>query len=136
MEATGWKVDGVLRAIHQLLNDTPARREHYEKIVGTDAPKPLKYCQTRWVENVPVLERALEVLPHMSAYARSVNDKVCPNPDTKSFDVVKEAVGDPLMTAKLNFVLSVCREVTPFLKDYQTDKPKVTFLAKDLHKVE
>lgn len=135
MERTDWKVDSVLRAMYQLLKDTPARREDYEKTVGSGSPKPLKYCQTRWVENVPVLERALDVLPYMSAYVRSVNEKVCPKPNTKSFDVVKEAVRDLLMTAKLNFLLSVCREVTPFLRDYQADKPMVPFLAKDLYKV-
>lgn len=84
---------------------------------------------------MPVLQRALDVLLFMSAFVRSVNENASPNPDTKSFDVVKETVGDLLMTAKLNFVLSVCREVTLFLKDYQTDKPMVPFLVKDLYEV-
>jgi hypothetical protein len=39
---------------------------------------------------------------------------------------------DPLMTAKRNFILSVSKEVTPFLTCYQTYKPMVPFLSTDL----
>lgn len=41
---------------------------------------------------MPVLEWALDVLPCMSAYVRSVNGIVFPNPDTNLLDFVKEAV--------------------------------------------
>lgn len=44
-----------------------------------------------------VLERALEVLPHMATYVKAVEEKRCQNPGTKSFEVIQEAV-DPLVT--------------------------------------
>ena len=95
---------------------------------------PLKFCMIRWVENAPVLESALEYLAHMATYVKAV-EKSDPNPGTKSFEVIQEAVKDPLMTAKLNFILSVSKEVTPFLTCYQPDKPMVPFLSADLFKV-
>lgn len=135
VEGTDWKVGSILQSMHHLLRDSPARREDYFNITGSGSPKPLKFCRTRWLENVPVLERALEVLPHMAAYVNAVKEKRCPNPGTKSFDVIQEAVEDPLMAAKLNFILSVSKEVTPFLACYQTDKPMVPFLSTDLFKL-
>ena len=92
---------------------------------------PLKFCKTRWIENRPVLERALEVLPDMSKYVKAVESRKFPDPGTKSFETINEAVKDSLMAGKINFVLSVSKEVTPFLTLYQTDKPMVPFLAKD-----
>ena len=121
--------------MHQLLKDSPARREDYVKAVGEDSPMPLKFCPTRWVENRPVLERALEVLPNMATYVKAVQERKYPNPGTKSFEVVKEATQDKLMPAKLNFVLSVSKEVVPFLTRYQTDKPMVPFLSTDLYRL-
>ena len=79
---------------------------------------PLKFCKTRWVENRIVFERALEVLPDMAKYIKAMEMKTFPNPNTKSFDFIKEAVHDPLTMAKINFVLSVAKEVTPFLTKY------------------
>ena len=55
------------------------------------------------------VERALDVLPDMAKYVKAVQLKL-PDPKTKSFDVIiKEAVRNPLTTAKINFDLSVAR---------------------------
>ena len=55
-----------------------------------------------------------------------------PDPSNKSFDAVKEAISDPLITAKLNFALSFSKQVTAFLLFYQTDKPVLPFLVDNL----
>ncbi len=65
----------------------------------------------------------------------AVGGKRTPNPDTKSFDEVCQALKNPLLEAQINFALSVSKPVTPFLTKYQTDKPMVPFLAADLHKM-
>ena len=71
------------------------------------------------MENGILLERALDVLPDMAKYVETVGMKTFPNTKTKSFDVLKEAVHDPLTTAKINFVLSVAKEVImPFITKY------------------
>ena len=80
---------------------------------------PLKFCKTRLMENGILLERALDVLPDMAKYVETVGMKTFPDTKTKSFDVLKEAVHDPLTTAKINFVLSVAKEVImPFMTKY------------------
>lgn len=73
--------------------------------------------------------------PDLTKYVEAVDGGKCPNPDTKSFKSVKQAIKDPLMPAKLAFISSLANEVTPFLKRYQTDKPMIPFLAPDLHSV-
>ena len=60
-------------------------------------------------------------------------DKTVNNPKTKSFDVVMECCGDPLMVAKMSFYLSVVKQIAPFLTLYQTDKPMLPFVASDLY---
>ncbi|KAK1903780.1 Acetyl-coenzyme A carboxylase carboxyl transferase subunit alpha [Dissostichus eleginoides] len=44
-------------------------------------------------------------------------------------------VQDDLFEAKLNFFLMVAREVTPFLKLYETDKPMLPFMSEDLSNI-
>ncbi|KAJ4942042.1 hypothetical protein JOQ06_011912 [Pogonophryne albipinna] len=44
-------------------------------------------------------------------------------------------VQDDLFEAKLNFFVMVAREVTPFLKLYQTDKPMLPFMSEDLSNI-
>lgn len=58
--ATKWDVNGLLSALYYLFKDSPARREDYSKVSGSTV-FPLEFCSARWVENVPVAERALEV---------------------------------------------------------------------------
>ena len=128
-----WKLESLLRALYQILKDSPARREGYGKAIESEnSPMPLKFCKTRSVENIPLLERGLEVLPNMSKYVKAVEEKKFPDPDTKCFKVITEAAKDSLMMAKIYFVLSVSKEVTPFLTLYQADKPMVPFVATDL----
>ncbi len=79
--------------------------------------------------------RALKILPKLATYVSAVGGKRTPNPDTKSFDEVCQALKNPLLEAQINFALSVSKTVTPFLTKYQTDKPMVPFLAADLHKM-
>ncbi len=134
IDATGWSLDHLLLCMYQLLKDSPARRDDYRGSVTSGlAVFPLKYCKTRWIENVPVIERAIDVLPGMKAYVNALSDGKYPNPGTKSFNAVNEATKDVLTLAKLQFALSVTKQVVPFLQFYQTDKPVLAFMAEDLY---
>ena len=62
--ATGWKLDSLLRSLYYMFSDSPARREEYETLTGSST-WPLSFCGTRWLEDVPVAERALLVWPHI-----------------------------------------------------------------------
>ena len=62
--ATDWNIDGILRALHCLFEDSPARREDYTSITESTV-FPLNFCATRWVEDDKVAQRALEIWPNV-----------------------------------------------------------------------
>jgi len=96
---------------------------------------PLRFCKTRWTENVPVVERVVEMLPQLRQYIKAVQDNKVPDPKTETFGVVKESCSDELIEAKLAFYRFVGKKIKPFLTLYQTDKPMMPFLAGDLRDV-
>lgn len=114
-----------LSALHTLFDDVPARREDYELTTKQNL-YPLNFCAHRWIENVKVCERAIEVLPHMSKFIDAVRNKKIKNPATKS---------DSFALAKLGFITSVAKPVERFLKYFQSDKPMVPFLCKQLEEL-
>ena len=125
---SGWDIGHKMSALHTLFADVPARREDYESITKSSI-YPLSFCNHRWVENVKVCERALEIHSHVKCYVESTNKK---DPQTKSYETIKQWVHDPLSKAKLLFAISVGKTVENFLTVYQTDKPMTPFLARDL----
>ena len=100
--------------------------------ISTNHLFPLKFVVHRWVENVCVLERFLEVLPDLRKYTLFVMEKKLSDPHTKSFDPVKSGCQDLLAEAKLNFALTLAKQVQPFLTNYQSDSPLLPFLVSDL----
>ncbi|XP_072571938.1 uncharacterized protein [Paramormyrops kingsleyae] len=126
-----WQMDKLLRAMHTLFHNVPARREDYIKVTKSSV-FPLSFCAHRWVENLPVVERALAVWPSLLLYMEAVKTKTLSNPGTASYDTVAAAMKDPLILAKLQFYAALARTFTPFLKKYQTDEPVLPFLPKDL----
>lgn len=65
----------------------------------------------RWLENIQPAERALELLPHLSAFITAAKSGKITEPQNKSFETVVKATRDPLLAAKLHFFLYVAREV-------------------------
>ncbi|WAR04834.1 hypothetical protein MAR_020203 [Mya arenaria] len=131
-EITGWGIDDVLGSMYYLFKHTPARREDYLKITGS-SKFPLKFVNHRWLENVRVSERAIEVWDFVVAYVKEVeSNKKYTKPTCKSYGIIKAAVNDPLMLAKLHFFKTVAKLLEPFLEDFQSSSPMVCFLAKNL----
>ncbi|XP_013861075.1 uncharacterized protein LOC106515698, partial [Austrofundulus limnaeus] len=126
-----WQLDKLLRALHFLFDNVPARREDFTALTGSTS-FPLPFCGHRWVENVPVAERAVQVWPTIMKYMDAVKQKKLPNPGTASYDTIQAAQADPLIIAKLQFFLAISRTFNPFLTSYQTDEPVLPFLAEDL----
>ncbi|KAL6457747.1 hypothetical protein MHYP_G00329770 [Metynnis hypsauchen] len=126
-----WHVDKILKAMHTLFHNVLARREDYVQVTKSILfPKP--FCGHRWLENLPVVERALAVWPCLILYVDAVLKKQLPNPKTASFDTIEAALKDPLIIAKMHFFMTVARTFHPFMKKYQTDEPVMPFLGKDL----
>lgn len=78
---TAWQIDKLLRAMHTLFHNVPARREDYITVTNSTV-FPLSFCGHRWVENLPVVERALAVWPSLLLYMEAVKMKKLPNPGT------------------------------------------------------
>lgn len=132
--ASGWELDRFMSNLYWLFKDSPARREDFTTV--TDCSTfPLKVCSHRWLENTPVCERALLLLPQIRKYITACAAGTCVKPKNRSFEVVQECCSDKLITAKLTFCLSVSKQIEPFLVRYQTDKPMVPFLSGDLFKL-
>ncbi|XP_048046597.1 uncharacterized protein LOC125268444 isoform X2 [Megalobrama amblycephala] len=126
-----WHVDKILKAMHTLFHHVPARREDYVRITkSTVFPQP--FCGQRWLENLPVIERALAVWPSLKLYLDALHRKELPNPKKASFDTIETAHNDPLTIAKMHFFMTVARTFDPFMRKYQTNEPVMPSFGKDL----
>lgn len=126
-----WIVEKVLKALHYLFQCAPARREDFSSAIKTST-FPLHFCGHRWLENLPAVERALEVWPSVLKYVDLVKAKKVKNPGTSSFDSICEAQMDSLLLAKFHFFMAISRPFQPFLAKYQTYVPMMPFLWEDL----
>ncbi|XP_037393253.1 uncharacterized protein LOC108432320 [Pygocentrus nattereri] len=128
---TVWQVEKVLKALHYLFHYAPARREDFVLLTKCDR-FPLPFCGHRWLENLPAVERAIEIWPYVVSCVDQVKAKKLPNPRSSSYDTIAEARMDPIILAKLHFFMSILRTFQPFLTKYQTDAPMIPFLGRDL----
>jgi hypothetical protein len=127
-EAAGWAVNDFLRAIYVLFKDSPARRADFTAITGSSCFAK-KFCTARWVENVDVATRALEILPNVKKYLVQKSGKLPKNATCKN---IQSACSDPFISAKTHFFISVASVIEPFLRKYQTNSPMVPFMYNDL----
>ena len=97
---------------------------------------PHHICATRWVKSKRAAERAKSLWEHV---VKIVNFWKKPQkskqPKCDSYNVVKDAVDDPLTVAKLEFFIYVVGLLEPYLKFYQSDHPLVPFIYFDLKKL-
>ncbi|KAL7393201.1 hypothetical protein ABVT39_007828 [Epinephelus coioides] len=124
---TAWQLDKLLRAMHTLFHNVPTRREDYITVTKSSV-FPLSFCAHRWVENLPVVERALVVWLSLLLYMEAVKTKKLPNPGTgdvilQQFDSLlslesrsEDFLSFPPMQRRLDlFLSSVLREPYPEL---------------------
>ncbi len=120
----------VPRALHTIFHNVPARREDFCNLTKSKI-FALPFCGHRWVENLPVAERALVIWPDMMKYVEAVSTK-----NFLTLDVLLwyhwGGNQRPSHSGKLHFFMAVCRSVTPFLTRYQTDEPVLPFIGNDL----
>ena len=96
---------------------------------------PLKFVSHRWMENVPVCERALLIIQQVTAYVRKIEEKQLSKPSCKSYEVVATKLKDKLLIAELEFFRYIAMYLLPFLGNYQTDRPIIPFMMSDLSSV-
>ena len=122
----------MLKALHNLFSESPAKREDFIKLTGTET-FPLPFCGHRWLENKQVAERALEIWPHITTYIRETLKKPKSQvPTSSTFKTVNSAVQDPLPRVKLAFFTSTAGLMQPYLQVFQSDAPLLPFVTSDL----
>jgi len=102
-----------LSSCYYLFKDTPAICEDFTKLTSCST-FALKFVPHRWLENVPVIVRVLEVLPALRQYKQAVDDKKLKRPDTKSYKRVADGCADALLEVKLHLILSVANILQSF----------------------
>ena len=124
-------MEKLLRALHYLFHKALARRYDYIKLTES-SEFPLPFCGHRWIENLPVVERVIDIWPNIIKFVNAVAMKKVPNPNTSSYDTVAAATTDSLIEVKLKFFMTIASSFTPFLTKYQIDTPMLPFLIIDL----
>ena len=85
---------------------------------------PMKYCDHRWLENIPVIDCIIKILPKLKVYS----NKIKKDPDTKTYKSFKAAVNDGMLPIILEFCRAVSTTMEPFLRCFQSEKPMAVFL--------
>ena len=134
MDATEWKVSSFISSLYYLFKDAPARKDDYENVTGSTL-MPLKFVNRRWLENVPVCRRALDIWDNIMKYVAAAEKGKVSKPNNKSYEVITECVQDKCFVAKLHFFKCIATQLQPFLSKYQTNRPMVPFLCDDLCQV-
>ena len=62
VKATGWELDRFLKALWNVLNDFPAKR-NLDINSNTSDKFPLMFCQTKWAEHESIASGAIKVWP-------------------------------------------------------------------------
>lgn len=133
---TGWELNKVLKAMYKIINESPARRDIYLK-EGSSSNFRMKFCETRWIEDKDVAERALEVWKSVVAtvkYWEGLSKSKKPR-NNKSFDCLVIHYQDKLMTAKLHFYAFIAGILKPFLVLFETDNPMLPFMYDELYEI-
>ena len=130
-----WKIGKVLKAMEGVLHDSPARRDNYEKVTETNI-FPLPYCGHRWCENENCLLRAAEIWPSyikFVKYLEKLPKSSQPGKgEGKQFLILKKAIHDPLIIAKMKLMEYIAGQFNEFLRGFQTDQPMVPFICEVL----
>ena len=108
-----WNIHKILKTVWQIFHERPARRDGYISVTGSTS-FPHHFCVTRWIESTGVAERAKPLWEHV---VKIVNFwKKLPKskePKCDSYNIVKDAVDDPLTVAKLEFFIYVAGLLEP-----------------------
>ena len=134
--ATVWEIHKVLHAMWKIFDESPARRDIYMRETSCDI-LPLHFCKTRWIEDEPVAERAIQIWPNivkLVKYWLTLPASKRPK-NNKSYETLLKYHTDPLIVVKLHFFKYIASLLKPFLVQFQTNKPMLPFLANELDTV-
>ena len=95
-----------------------------------------RFCATRWVEDQPVAERAIQIWNSFKAVINNW-EGLCKSkrPSNKSYESLVQHYKDLLIPSKLQFFAFIASTFKPFLTTFQTDRSMVPFLLNELEKI-
>ena len=132
MQSSDVKVAKILKWMHYLLKDSPARRQIYEEVTGA-AAFPISFCKTRWCESEICAKRAAEIwtdytkfIQHLTSLNKSAQ------PTGKSFDGLKAVVNTPHVCARFRICETLSWKLNEYLRGFQNDKPMLLFVREEL----
>ena len=131
MKQTGWVIDLLLKSLYSHLHETPARREDYTKMTGSEV-FPLQFCGHRWLEDKRVAERTVEMWPSLTTCITEILKKPKSQVLLPVHFQLKSAVLNKLTTAKLEFFMSIAAAMRPYLQTFQSDGPLLPFITSEL----
>ena len=106
-------------------------REYIKRVRGICVP--LGFCATQWVEDLRVVERALQLIPDVTKYVNAVLKKPPSQvPKTATFVAVRDGCFDELLVCKLKFFAFVAHQLLPSPTRFQSSEPMVPFLSGEL----
>ena len=79
----GWQVSSFLSSLYYLFKDALARREDFVTISGSSL-MPLKFVSHRWLDNVPVCQRALMLWDNIADYFKATENGRVNRPPKKN----------------------------------------------------
>ena len=115
--------------MQRLFHDSPARGDTYVTINRSDR-FPLMFYQTRWVQDVPVATRALEIWSCIEV----VVEHFQPLPSSqrplnnKSYVILVKHHKDNSTKFKFQIFIDIANILAPFLKQFETDDPVMSFM--------
>ena len=122
--------------MYKIFNESPAQRDVYLK-EGSSSKFPIKFCETRWIEDKEVAERALEVWESVVATIRYW-ESLCKSKKSKnnnSFDILVIHYQDCWCQRNCTFFAFIASILKPFSALFQTDNPMLPFMYDELSKV-
>ena len=129
-EKSEWNIHKTLKGAFQIFHVTAARRDDYTLVTSSETfpmffrlPEPADKLINIWPN--------IQKLWSWWSQQKPKSKQPC-NLQTKSILNVKAALEDKLTTAKLHFFSFIAGKLHPFLVRYQTDKPMIPFLYRDM----
>ena len=123
-QASDWAIQRFIRSEFYVFRYSPACRAAFILVTQSSSfPKP--FVGVRWLENGPVVEHLLTILPHLKTFVDAVQNKTVKNVSlSNSYKIMaNELKNMHLLRAKLEFFAVIVSELEPFMREFQTNKP-------------
>ena len=127
---TDWDVKTLMKALHQILHDSPTRRADYIDVTGSQQ-FPLSFCGRWQIEDEKVAIRAIDIWKNICQLCNFYQSlPKSRQPSSKSYMFVSCYLLPKILLFWQNCTSSLT-PLVPFLTQYQSKKAMIPFLYHD-----